>query len=270
MARTKQEVREFLESQVGQKVNAKAGKNNGQCVSLIKALLEFVGVADPYAARGNARDCGDTLLRQGIANNGGGWLAILVNRDMGLIDGIRYGHIWVDLAGEANFEQNGARALHTTKNTRPHTQGQQVINLDHLLAPDPAPAPTPTPVVEGMPAGDFHTVREGDTYWALEETWGLNHGYLQTLNPDKPARELVVGSSIRIRGAVASSPAPEQPRGFAVGDVVVPTSLVDYDGTSLTQWDDNYTISEISGDRAVLVARDTVWAAMNTANIRHQ
>lgn len=141
MARTKQEVRDFLNSQVGQKVNAKAGIYNGQCVSLIKALLEFLGVNNPYGARGNAKDVGDTLLREGIARQGGGWLAILVNRDMGLIDGVRYGHIWLDLAGEANFEQNGARALLTTKNTRPYSQGQQVVNLDHLLAPDPAPSP---------------------------------------------------------------------------------------------------------------------------------
>lgn len=144
MARSRQEVRDFLNSQVGQKVNAKAGIYNGQCVSLIKALLEFLGVNDPYGARGNAKDVGDTLLRQGIARQGGGWLSILVNRDMGLIDGVRYGHIWVDLAGEANFEQNGARALYTTKNTRPYSQAQQVVNLDHLLAPDPVPSPKKT------------------------------------------------------------------------------------------------------------------------------
>jgi len=141
MARTKQEVRDFLNSQVGQKVNAKAGIYNGQCVSLIKALLEFLGVNNPYGARGNAKDVGDTLLREGVAHNGGGWLTVIVNRDMGLIDGVRYGHIWLDLNGEANFEQNGARALYTTKNTRPRSQGQQEVNLDHLLAPDPAPAP---------------------------------------------------------------------------------------------------------------------------------
>ena len=136
MARTKQEVRDFLNSQVGQKVNAKAGVYNGQCVSLIKALLEFLGVDNPYGARGNAKDVGDTLLRQGIATNGGGWLVLVVNRSMGRISGVTYGHIWIDLAGEANYEQNGARALHTTKNTRPIQHGQQFVNLDKYLAPD--------------------------------------------------------------------------------------------------------------------------------------
>lgn len=139
MARTKQEVRNFLNSQVGKKVNAKAGIYNGQCVSLIKALMEFLGVPNPYAARGNARDVGDTLLRQGVANNGKGWLTLAVNRDMGLIGGVRYGHIWIDLQGEANYEQNGARALLTTKNTRPISQGQQFVNLDKWIKATPKP-----------------------------------------------------------------------------------------------------------------------------------
>lgn len=136
MARTKQEVRNFLNGLVGQKVNAKAGVYNGQCVSLIKALLEFVGAPDPYKARGNAKDVGDTLLREGIARNGNGWLMVAVNRSMGNIGGVTYGHVWIDLSGEANFEQNGAKALHTTKNTRPIQQAQQLINLDKYIKAD--------------------------------------------------------------------------------------------------------------------------------------
>lgn len=137
MARTKQEVRDFLNSQVGKKVNAKAGIYNGQCVSLIKALLEFLGVANPYGARGNAKDVGDTLLREGIAKNGSGWLNVVVNRSMGNIGGVVYGHVWLDLSNEANYEQNGSRALLTTKNTRPISQGQQIINLDKYIKADP-------------------------------------------------------------------------------------------------------------------------------------
>ena len=140
MARTKQEIRNWLDSQVGQKVNAKAGIYNGQCVSLIKALMEYLGVPEPYKARGNAKDVGDTLLREGIAGNGDGWLRVVVNRGMGVIGGVTYGHIWIDLANEANYEQNGAKALHTTKNTRPYSQRQQVVNLDKYIKADPAPA----------------------------------------------------------------------------------------------------------------------------------
>ena len=64
-------------------------------------------------------------------------------------------------------------------------------------------------------------------------------------------------------------PTPTAPvsNGFAVGDTVVPTNLVDYNGTGLTSYHDSYTISELNGDRAVLSVGGTVWAAMNTANI---
>lgn len=136
MARTKQEVRSFLNSQVGQSVNAKTGALRGQCVSLNKALLEFLGVPNPYAARGNAKDVGDNYVKQGIAQKGDGWLRVCVNKSMGRINGVTYGHTWLDLKDEANFEQNGAKALRTTKNTRPIQQAQQIVNLDQWLIPE--------------------------------------------------------------------------------------------------------------------------------------
>lgn len=59
---------------------------------------------------------------------------------------------------------------------------------------------------------------------------------------------------------------------FKVGDKVVPTTLVDYDGVALIRYDDIYTITELNGDRAVLSAsRDDkmeIWAAMNTKDIK--
>ena len=73
--------------------------------------------------------------------------------------------------------------------------------------------------------------------------------------------------------APAPEPTPEPvDEGFKVGDIVVPTRLVDYDGTPLVQYDDTYTITQINGDRAVLSAprngQMVVWAAMNTKDIR--
>lgn len=73
--------------------------------------------------------------------------------------------------------------------------------------------------------------------------------------------------------APAPTPAPEPtpapaPAPLKVGDTVVPTALVDYNGTKLVQYDKTYTISELRGDRAVLMARGAIWAAMNTNNIR--
>ena len=137
MARTRAEVRAFLDSKVNHIcVDQSDQRLNGQCVCLIKNLMDFLGVPNPYAARGNAKDAGDAYIRQGIGTSGRGWLTVVVNRDMGLIAGVRYGHIWLDLLNESNFESNGARALYVTKNTRPVQQGQQFINFDKWITGD--------------------------------------------------------------------------------------------------------------------------------------
>lgn len=170
MARTKQEVRDFLNSLPGQMVNEKCGIYNGQCVSLIKALLDFLGAPSPYAGRGNAKDVGDTLVRQGIAGNAKGWLNVCINRDMGTLyepslgKYVNYGHIWLDLSGEANYEQNGSRALRTTKGTRPLTQAQQIVNLDQYITGEDNGIMNDEDAKEVYRAG-LHREPENDQVW---------------------------------------------------------------------------------------------------------
>jgi len=65
---------------------------------------------------------------------------------------------------------------------------------------------------------------------------------------------------------VPPEPTPET---FKVGDIVVPTRLVNYRGTPVIQYDPWYKITELHGDRAVLSARGQIWAAMNTKDITH-
>lgn len=128
--RTPQNVRDFLNGAVGiVPVDRSNGALNGQCVALVKTLYDFLGVPNAYAGRGNARDALTTAERQGVATASDGWLRVCVNRNFSR----GYGHIWIDLRDEANFESNGARALHVTKNTRPIGQAQQIGNLDKWL-----------------------------------------------------------------------------------------------------------------------------------------
>lgn len=138
------------------------------------------------------------------------------------------------------------------------------------------PAPTPTPTGDfkvgdnvlpikyvdynGTPlikTRDYYTISEINGDRAVLTSGGVVYAAVNTNNlvkVDAPAP--------------APAPAPKPAEGFKVGDVVVPTRLVDYNGTPLVQYDDTYTISEINGDRAVLMARGAVWAAMNTKDIR--
>ena len=144
MSKTKAEVRAYLDSKVGKKVPDLNNRSlDGQCVAFVKSLLDFLGAPNPYKPRGNAKDVGDSYLREGIAQNGKGWLQVCVNRSMGG----GYGHVWIDLSGETNYEQNGARALHVTKGTRPIRQAVQIVNLDKYVASEAQSSTLPAGVV---------------------------------------------------------------------------------------------------------------------------
>ncbi|MGM0117374.1 lysozyme [Enterococcus sp. AZ189] len=98
MARTIGEVKNFLDGLVGQiTVDKSDASLNGQCVSLIKNLLEFLGAPNPYGARGNASDIPNTYVSQGIARSGSGTLTIAVNRQ--IADG--FGHVWVKIGSDS-------------------------------------------------------------------------------------------------------------------------------------------------------------------------
>ena len=147
MARTLNEVIGYLDGLVGSVPPDLSNRSlDGQCVALIKNLLSFLGAPNPYAARGNARDVANAYVNQGIASPSDGRLRVCVNPSMGG----GYGHVWVDINGIANYESNGARALHATKNTRPINQARQIVNLDKWLISEPAPAPKPG---TGLPQG---------------------------------------------------------------------------------------------------------------------
>ena len=136
------------------------------------------------------------------------------------------------------------------------------------FVPDPAPTPTPTPTT--FKVGDVVVPTKlvdynGNPLVQYDDTYTISE-----INGDRAvlmARGAIWAAMNTNNLRKVDAPAPA-PAGFKVGDVVVPTRLVDYNGTPLVQYDPTYTISEINGDRAVLTARGAVWAAMNTKDIR--
>ena len=128
--RTKQEVINFLESKVGTKVPCKGTPSlDGQCVTLIKSLMEFIGVPNPYKARGHAKTAISAYLSEGIAESGTGFLSVFSNKNMG--NG--YGHIWCN-AGEGNgvfYESNGQKPLIVTKGKT--YSADSVCNFDKYI-----------------------------------------------------------------------------------------------------------------------------------------
>lgn len=121
----------------------------------------------------------------------------------------------------------------------------------------PAPAPQPVPTTPARKSNEeiAREVARGD--------WGNN--------PERKNRLVAAGYDYDVIQAIVNAgvPAPK-PNTAAIkqGDTVVPINRISYDGVPLTQYDPTYTVSEVKGDRAVLVARGQVWAAINIANIR--
>lgn len=134
--RTKQEVIKFLESKVGTKVVCVGNtKLNGECVTLIKNLMDFLGVPDPYKARGHAKTCISSYINEGIAKQGMGFLSVFSNKDMGG----GYGHIWCN-AGDGDgvfYESNGVKPLTVTKG-KTYTY-DAVCNFDSYITSDSLP-----------------------------------------------------------------------------------------------------------------------------------
>lgn len=131
--RTKSEVISFLESKVGIKVVCPGRPDlNGQCVTLIKSLMEYLGVKDPYKARGHAKTAISAYLTEGITDPGTGFLSVFSNKNMG--NG--YGHIWCNAGDGAGtyYESNGAKPLIVTKGkTYPY---DNVCNFDKYIKED--------------------------------------------------------------------------------------------------------------------------------------
>ena len=127
MARTIGEVRNFLDGLVGQVTVDKSDTSlNGQCVSLIKNLLEFLGAPNPYGARGNAADIPNTYVSQGIARSGSGTLTIAVNR----YEAGGLGHVWVKI-GSDSWQANYA-GLAVKKNVN-EVAITDLLNLDQWI-----------------------------------------------------------------------------------------------------------------------------------------
>ncbi|WP_375179766.1 lysozyme [Enterococcus rotai] len=128
MVKTIGEVRSFLDSLVGKVTVDKSDSGlNGQCVSLIKNLLEFLGAPNPYAARGNAKDIPNTYVSQGIAKAGNGTLNIAVSRN----GGGGYGHVWVKI-GSDSWQANW-NGFAVKKNVG-EVSITDILNLDQWLS----------------------------------------------------------------------------------------------------------------------------------------
>lgn len=262
--------KQVLEAALGRFVCDDGGIYKGQCPQLPKHFARELGL-NWQGVTYNGNKTVDRLVELGgYYGDGNGYRIASCD-----VDGSQYGHTWVELNDNGQwviYEQNANRAgakaadfgcgtcYSVTKTTNPGTWRKNVRYAAHpaidayIRDHDEAPAPAPTKSNEEI----ADEVIRGD--WGNGED---RKNRLTAAGYDYAAIQAIVNQKL----APAPTPAPAAGT-FAVGDKVVPTRLVDYNGTPLTQWDPVYTITEINGNRAVLSARGAVWAAMRTEDIR--
>lgn len=73
----------------------------------------------------------------------------------------------------------------------------------------PAPPAAAQPK-QSLPANEFYSIQKNDTFWDLENRWGMPHGTLQSLNAATKPRDLRIGQAIRVRPAATRKPVPVQ------------------------------------------------------------
>lgn len=141
----------------------------------------------------------------------------------------------------------------------------------------PAPQPTPPSPGTGINVGDQVLPNDWVDYYGTRLLQTRDYYFVNSINGD-----YVVLTADSVNGTVyagmninnlhlVNGGGGQPTAGFNVGDTVLPINWVDYNGIHLMKTRNEYYISEISGDRAVLNADGVggpVYAAVNTNNLR--
>lgn len=108
---------------------------------------------------------------------------------------IYYGHVRIYVGNNEAIEQNGKVQYKTT--VVPADKKYMIgILRPKMFQNQSSPQEVPHQAINK----NKHTIQKGDTFWGLEEYYGIEHGKLQQINPTLDARKLPIGGEINLRG----------------------------------------------------------------------
>lgn len=186
--------------------------------------------------------------------------------DVVVFQGGKYGHI-----GFADENYNGGAYIRLMGQNQGGANGNfNVINMSMAgflgafrfkgwIASPSNPQPVPT-----TPQKSNEIIADE----VIAGKWGNDPERSQRLKAagyNRDAIQAIVDA--KLQPAAKPSPAPKK-CDIGVGLTVVPTRLVDYNGTPVRQYDPAYIVTQLTGNRAVLSARGCVWAAMRTQDLK--
>lgn len=105
------------------------------------------------------------------------------------------GHVNIYIGAGLVIEQNGKVSQKTVIRAVYKSGLLGLLRPKSFLIKD-----SPQNVPDQPPHKNKHTIKNGDTFWGLEEINGWPHGTLQTLNPQHDPRLLAVGTEIDTPG----------------------------------------------------------------------
>lgn len=177
MTKTLQEFQEWAVAQAGNIGNPIVNNFRGQCVSLVQQYLyQVFGI--PYAPRGNAKD----------------FVPPKFNRVSGAVragDIVRWGANNYPKYGHIGLIDDDNLYLFQNRNSDGKIHRGNPLSAGYVIY-RPAVGFTIKKSNE-----TYYTIAKGDTFWGLENAWGIAHGTLQRLNPGVVATRLQIGQRIR-------------------------------------------------------------------------
>lgn len=261
--------------QAGRKASANYGIGNGG------EIANYVDESDtPWSDSNWNSNCRTISIETSNDKLGGDWTvgAKAYNSLIRLVADIAKRNGLGRIVPGKNLTWHSMYAATTCPGNYLRSKMQEIANKANQIndgQPQPAPAPKPTPTpTTSLRVGDKvvptkwtdwngNSLVKTRSFYYLSELSGAR-AVLRADSMTGTVYAAVNVANLKKYDGAAPAPAPQ----FKVGDRVVPTKRVDYNGKPIVQYDKEYTITELKGDRAVLSARGTVWAAMNTANIR--
>lgn len=105
------------------------------------------------------------------------------------------GHVDIELGDGRVIQQNAKYNQKTTVDN--HRAGGKIAILRPIKFLNQHSPQNVTPPPQNK---NKHTIKPGDTFWGLEESYKIPHGTLQQLNPGLDPKNLQIGSEIVIRG----------------------------------------------------------------------
>jgi LysM repeat protein len=214
--KTRSAALDWINKQVGKSLDFD-GMYGAQCADLPRFYVQFLG-EEQYGRTPSAKNLWTTNWPGAFHKSDEPEVGAIAVFDGTNTNSDGHCSLVTRINGSSEFQSLDQNWVNSTAHGSPaafveHPMSNRILGFivpDFLPEPEPTPAPAPSEQQPAtQPTGNTFALRPHDTFWGLEEEWGLAHGTLQGLNPGLEPRTLQIGQVINVPSRdVPASPAP--------------------------------------------------------------